>query len=355
MIDFTSALYLGMRHATSSLRPWTRLTTGVPAALESPPEAEEVARQMALLQGCEAGLVGTSTLHQFWDLVLMTARSGMAIYTDHGTYPIAQWGVERAAGRGIRTSTFRHHDPEALTRQLRHPASRGLRPLVIADGICPGCGGALPIHQLLDVIRPSGGILILDDTQSLGIMGESPNPRSPFGRGGGGSLRWHGVAGEDIVLVTSLAKGFGVPMAVLSAASDFVAGFAARSETRVHSSPPSLAHLHAAEQALLLNREHGDSLRNRLLRAVRRFRAGVQGLGLELNEGLFPVQSLVPVAAVSQTQLHRQLLERGMRTVLHRPRCVNGPRISFLITARHRTSDIDAAVEALAGALRAAA
>src|SRR5436190_18022397 len=246
MIDFTSALYLGMRHASASLRPWTRLTTGVPAALDSPPEAEDVARRMAALQGCEAGLVGTSTLHLFWDLVLMMASSGMAIYTDKGTYPIARWGVERAAGRGIPTSTFRHHDPDALTRQLRLPSGRGLPPLVVADGICPGCGGALPIPQLLDSIRPSGGILILDDTQSLGIMGESPNSRSPFGTGGGGSLRWHDAAGEDVVLVASLAKGFGVPMAVLSAASDVVARFAAQSETRVHSSPPSLAHLHAA-------------------------------------------------------------------------------------------------------------
>ena len=32
MLDFTSALYLGLRHGSGSLRPWSALTTGVPAA-----------------------------------------------------------------------------------------------------------------------------------------------------------------------------------------------------------------------------------------------------------------------------------------------------------------------------------
>ena len=32
--DFTSALYLGMRHAAQSLPAWAELTLGKPAALE---------------------------------------------------------------------------------------------------------------------------------------------------------------------------------------------------------------------------------------------------------------------------------------------------------------------------------
>ena len=36
VLDFTSALYLGLRHPSSSLRPWSGLTTGKPAVLEPP-------------------------------------------------------------------------------------------------------------------------------------------------------------------------------------------------------------------------------------------------------------------------------------------------------------------------------
>ena len=35
VVDFTSALYLGMRHPSWSLRPWVQFTMGRPAALAS--------------------------------------------------------------------------------------------------------------------------------------------------------------------------------------------------------------------------------------------------------------------------------------------------------------------------------
>ena len=50
MLDFTSALYLGMRHAHETLRPWAQLTTGRPAALE--PAAGGRERGARLWPGC---------------------------------------------------------------------------------------------------------------------------------------------------------------------------------------------------------------------------------------------------------------------------------------------------------------
>ena len=69
MIDFTSALYLGLHHPSWALRQWSQFTTGVPAALASPPDAQVVAKELAALQGCEWGLLGPSTLHLFWDRI----------------------------------------------------------------------------------------------------------------------------------------------------------------------------------------------------------------------------------------------------------------------------------------------
>jgi hypothetical protein len=68
MIDFTSALYLGMRHAHWALPPWLRLTTGRPAALEEPPEANRLSQDIARLLRCERAILAPSTLHLFWDL-----------------------------------------------------------------------------------------------------------------------------------------------------------------------------------------------------------------------------------------------------------------------------------------------
>src|SRR5258708_5808095 len=100
MLDFTSVLYPGFRHAHSTLRPWAQLTTGRPAALEPAPEALALEQDLAQLLGCERAVLAPSTLHLFWDLIDVLTRDHVAIYTDAGTYPTARWGVERAAAKG---------------------------------------------------------------------------------------------------------------------------------------------------------------------------------------------------------------------------------------------------------------
>src|SRR5262245_11480239 len=105
-LDFTSSLYLSFWHDMWSLRPWSQLTTGAPAALAEPPGAVAVARQLARLQGCERATLAKSTLHLFWDLFGMLAGERIMIYLDAGVYPTARWGAERAAGRGTPVRQF---------------------------------------------------------------------------------------------------------------------------------------------------------------------------------------------------------------------------------------------------------
>src|ERR687892_39659 len=105
MVDFTSALYLGLRHPSDSLGDWEALTLGRPSALREPPDAEAVASDLARLQGCEAGALLPSTLHAYWDLFAILGRGTVVILRDAGTYPIARWGAERAGAMGARART----------------------------------------------------------------------------------------------------------------------------------------------------------------------------------------------------------------------------------------------------------
>jgi len=349
VIDFTSALYLGLRHPSSLLRPWAQMTAGRPAALASPPMARSVAGDLAALTGAERATLARSTLHVFWDLFVILTRDAKAIYLDAGTYPISRWGVERAAVRGVSAQVFEHHNPAALRERLRREVRATIRPLVLADGVCPTCGGSAPIGDYLYAVRQHGGRLVLDDTQALGILGRSPDRDAPYGRGGGGSLRWSGIAGPDVLVVSSLAKGLGAPLAVLSGSVAQIERFEAMSETRVHASPPSFADLHAAERALQVNAVRGDARRSRLAALVRRFRAGLTRLGLASEGSLFPVQSLAPIPGVAAPALHERLLRAGIRAVLHRPPCRPDPTVSFLITAAHTPGAVDRALAELAG------
>jgi 8-amino-7-oxononanoate synthase len=360
VIDFTSSSYLGLRHTSNSLRPWAQLTSGVPAALAEPEAASALAADLAALIGTDAAVLATSTLHAFWDLFVvragLTARAGapgVALYLDAASYPISRWGVERAAALGIPCTTVPHHDPGALRRILARSVTRGRRPVMVADGLCPGCGRATPVGGYLQVCRSFGGELVLDDTQPLGVLGY-PRAGACYGQGGGGSLRHAGVRGPDIILVSSLAKGFGVPLTVVGGSTAFINGYQELSETRMHCSPPSFAHLAAGARALSVNRITGEHLRTRLAGLVDRFQRGLRDTGLPVPLGRFPVQSVSLPPPLDPVEVHQVLLRLGVRGVLHRPQCLGSTVVSFLITAGHSASDVDAAVSALGHAAAAA-
>jgi len=347
MLDFTSALYLGMHHAHAALRPWSQLTTGRPAALFSPPQAARVAQELARLQQCERATLAPSTLHLFWDLFDMLAREPIAIYVDAGTYPIARWGIERVLGRGVRVQVFPGHDSAALEALLSREDGECRRPVVVADGLSPATGRAAPLRRYLTLARRYRGYLVVDDTQGFGILGANPRAGAPYGRGGGGSPAFHGIRSSALIVGVSLAKAFGVPLAVLAGSARMIARFEDSSATRVHSSPPSTAAITAARHALDVNAQCGDSLRHRLLRLVLRFREGLGRIGLAASGGLFPIQTLKPIPGVDPLRLHLWLLRCGVRTVLHEARDARRASISFLITALHTPAEILAGVAAL--------
>lgn len=345
--QYTSALYLGMTHASQSLPAWQQLTLGVPAALTEPPEANRVAQALAELQDCEQAVLMPSTLHLFSDVFELLSKQPVTIYLDEEAYEIVQWGVKRAMANGVTVRKFRHHDPDSLFTQMTEQAYLKTRPIIVTDGFCPACGKLAPIRDYLAITRYFGGLLVLDDTQALGILGEKQKNQAPYGSGGGGTLRWSGVSGSDIVVGASLAKGFGVPVAVLAGSKPMIQRFMVNSDTRVHCSPPSVAVIQAAKHALAVNQNEGNRLRQQLAQRIEQFRAGLKRIGLSAIGGWFPVQTLRGIDGVTAIRLYQRLAQRGVQAVLSRPRNNTEARLSFLITARHSMMEIDKCIDIL--------
>src|SRR5438132_8413000 len=160
MLDFTSALYLGLRHPSGTLRPWAQLTTGRPAALQTPPGAEGLTESLVRLLGCGGATLGTSTLHIFWDLFDVLATEPIGIYMDAGAYPIVRWGAERVSAQGVPTANFQRHDPAALADLLCRHQRFNRRPVVVTDGLCPATGRTAPVVEYLNLVRACGGYLV---------------------------------------------------------------------------------------------------------------------------------------------------------------------------------------------------
>jgi 8-amino-7-oxononanoate synthase len=350
MLDFTSALYLGLEHASVDLPPWRRLSTGRPASLAEAPGAAALGQGLAQLVGCAAGTLLPSTWHLFWDLLgVLNRQQPIEIFMDAATYPIARWGAEHWAGQGVPLHRFGSHDAAALERLLaRRPRTSLARwPVVLSDALNPGGTSQPPLCDYAELARRHRGWLLLDDTQALGVLGARPTAQSPYGEGGGGSLPHFGLQGAPVLLGASLAKGYGVPLALLAGPQDLLQSFDADSASREHMSPPSQAVIHAGQAALRINRQGGEALRRRLWQRVRHLRAGLSQLGLATRCGDFPVQPLALPPGCDVPGLHGRLMGAGLATVAQRGRGA-GARISLLVTARHSPCDIDRALHILA-------
>lgn len=353
MDDFTSALYLGLHHESASLKPWDHLTTGVPAALREPAQNSWLANEVARMQGLERGLLAPSSLHLFWDLMGQMNKETL-ILADAGLYQIGCWGLERASSMGAKVRFFNHHSPNSLQRMiLRQAKLHQSRLVVMTDGWCPHCGKAAPLPAYLAQARKYKGLLLVDDTQALGVLGKEPSRNMPYGLGGGGLLQWFDMHGQDIITICSLAKGLGVPLSVMSGSSSLIRQFEKLSEIRVHCSPVSAAHVHAGLNALEENRENGLMLRQQLLKHVLLFKKLSADLGFISRGSFFPLQSLQHAQVLQPQQLYQKLANKAIKALLLEPHHTHKPSLSFCISATHSAEQIKRAAAGLASALKA--
>ncbi len=315
------------------------MTTGKPAALYEPRLHRLVAQAVARKQGLERGLLAPSTLHVFWDIIATLGRS-TAILIDEAMYPVGRWGVMRAMLRGLPVTSFSANDADGLARLIHAYRGQNRVPWIVTDGWSVTLGQPAPLARYVDVLRPCrDGVLLVDDTQAFGVLGGQSSARLPYGTGGGGCLPYLGVQSRKILTITSLAKGLGVPVAVLAGSADQIERYRQRSEVRVHTSPVSNLHAWAAWQALETDRTMGDALRSRLYWNVQLFR---QTLGpITPAGGCFPVQKLQLPNAGTAFTLYNQLRRLGIQSLLlANDRQPTVPEVAFCIRADHAPAAI---------------
>ena len=339
-IDFTSSLYLDMYHGSHELKPWSQLTTGVPSALRESKAAQMVANKIAELQGFQKGIAVPSTLHAYWDMSGLLAQSNVSVFTDQYIYPVSGYGKERLLVNRTPSYRYRHHESSHLQRQLTDKIKPGTRPVILTDGWCPVCGKSAPIADYVDIARPLGGLVIIDDTQSFGILGSRQNG-SIYGEGGGGILNWLGIGGrQNIVTITSLAKGFGVPITIIAASPRFIEKYTDNSTTRSSSSPVSMAHVHATQHALSLNEKYGEQRRAKLLENIVYFKKAMKAAGTFVHPSIFPVQLVSFENARHTLGFYQKMRQANIQTVLVKRHADDQPVIAFILRSNHTLNDL---------------
>ncbi len=345
-IDFTSALYLGLHHPSRQLGEWHSLTTGKPAFLYEPEEASEIGKRFGRLQGLATGLISKSSLHLFTDIFKLFDPQKTCIFYDSDIYSVALTGIQLAGMQTYRIIPFSHHCTKTLQVNIQRYCSQGQQALIVTDGYCMKCRKAPPLRHYHQIISQLNGFLIIDDTQSIGLLGTNASGNPPFGKKGGGILKWLNIRSERIITISSLAKAFGVPLAILGGSEKMIQQFQYKSSTRLHNSPPSRVDVLAAWHAYHLNQTVGDRLREKLLKNIRFFQKRTE----DLPPSSWAVSPLQTLAFGKISGLLMQYLrdQHGIMTFTTQPHTPSKrTELGLIIRADHRIEELDYTIRAL--------
>ena len=348
-VDFTSSLYLNLKHPYHQIGPWASLTTGKPAGLYEPHIARQVALDVARLKGFQDGIVGKSSLHFFWDVIHLLNQKKIAVFYDRQLYVAAKVGLDIARNSRRRVVPFDANRLSALEDLIHRSFRKGQRPVLLTEGWLPLRRRVAPIQYYLRLMRKYDGVLILDDTQALGILGSNPTFKMPYGKGGGGTIQFLNVRNTDrVISISSLAKAFGVPMAVMCGNTKWLEHYRNQSVSRFHNSPPSIVDVLAAQNALKINRSKGDKLRWVLLQKIKYFQKELAEVGLTLSSNVFPIQSLEEFSAQKTIRLYRHLELHRIKALLLRGQKADRPVLSFLFNTGLSNQALDYTIDTLA-------
>jgi 8-amino-7-oxononanoate synthase len=287
-------------------------------------------RERALLfsTGYMANLAAISALAGRGDLVVLDRLSHASL-------------IDAALLSGARLRRYVHADASSAAR-MSSPRAK----VLATDGVFSMDGDLAPLPGLIQASHAAGAWLVVDDAHGIGVLGAS----------GGGITEHFGVGTDDVpVLVGTLGKAFGTFGAFIAGRADLIEHLiqSARSYIYTTALPPCVAA--ATRAALALVRSEGWR-RARLQTLISRFRAAAAAVDLALTPSATAVQPVILGTADATVYASHVLEEAGFWVAAIRPPTVpkGSARLRVTLSAAHTESQVDALVEALAGACTAA-
>ncbi len=196
---------------------------------------------------------------------------------------------------------FRHRDPGDLAAQLKANLKPGQVPLVMTDGIFPTFGVIAPVPDYVKAIEPYQGILCLDDSHSVGVLG-------PKGRG---TYDHFGVSSDRCFFAGTMSKAFGGHGGFIPGSKAFINHIKATCGAYPGATPsPTPAAASSLAGMEIVMRE--PQRRERLRRNVKMAKDGLRNLGFEMNDNPVPIVTWVMKSTQDMKKIQKELIDRGV-------------------------------------------
>jgi 8-amino-7-oxononanoate synthase len=276
--------------------------------------------------GYAATMGMASTLAGSGDVIVLDADSHASLYD----------GVRLSGAEVIR---FRHSDVDDLEKRLRRLGERIFNTLIIVEGIYSMLGDRAPLHEIVEVKRRYGGLLMVDEAHSLGMLGEH----------GRGVAEQQGVEDDVDFIVGTFSKSLGAigGYCVSNHPQLDAVRFAIRSYIFTASPSPSVI---ASTRAALRLLQERPELRDQLWDNARRLYNGLQDLGLQVGPEVSPVVAVTIEDRDQAIAWWNQLLQHGAYVNLVMPPASPGNHslLRCSVSAAHTSEQIDRILGAFA-------
>ena len=267
-----------------------------------------------------------STLAGPGDVIVLDADSHASIYD----------GVRLSGADIIR---FRHNDAADLDKRLRRLGERIDNTLIIVEGIYSMMGDQAPLADIAEVKRKYGGMLLVDEAHSLGMLGEH----------GRGVAEAAGVEDDVDFVVGTFSKSLGAigGYCVSNHAELEAVRFAIRSYIFTASPSPSV--IASTRVALRLMQERPE-LREQLWANAHRLYDGLQQLGFQVSPQVSPVIAVTVKQRDQAIAWWNELLQRGAYVNLVMPPASpsDDSLLRCSVSAAHSHEQIDRIIDAFA-------
>jgi 8-amino-7-oxononanoate synthase len=290
--------------------------------------AQFFARRHAIVfsTGYAATMGMASTLAGPGDVIVLDADSHASLYD----------GVRLSGAEIIR---FRHNDAADLEKRLRRLGERIANTLIIVEGIYSMLGDQAPLAGIAAVKRRHGGMLLVDEAHSLGMLGEH----------GRGVAEDQGVEQDVDFIVGTFSKSLGAigGYCVSNHPQLDAVRFATRSYIFTASPSPSV--IASTRMALRLLQERPE-LRKRLWDNAQHLYDGLQALGFRVSPQVSPVVAVTIAERDQAIRWWQRLLELGVYVNLVMPPAspTDHSLLRCSVSAAHDSAQIDRIIDAFA-------
>ena len=267
-----------------------------------------------------------STLAGPGDVIVLDADSHASIYD----------GVRLGGADVVR---FRHNDVADLEKRLRRLGERTANTLIIVEGIYSMLGDQAPLADIVEVKNRYGGLLMVDEAHSLGMLGAH----------GRGVAEAAGVEDAVDFTVGTFSKSLGAIGGYCVSDHPELEAIRFAIRAYIFTASPSPSVIASTRVALRLMQERPE-LRERLWANARRLYDGLKDLGFLISPQVSPVVAVTIKERDQAIAWWSRLLHNGAYVNLVMPPAspTTDSLLRCSVSAAHSDAQIDRIISAFA-------